>query len=756
MNRSLILHLSLLIVHATFSNGATHHIAIDPSDSRDDIIRKAAELTPSKAQMLHHLDEYNGFIHFGPNTFTRVSDWGSGKEDPKVFNPPSVDTDQWCRIMKESGMRKVVITVKHHEGFCIWQTRYNKEFSVHQSPWKNGKGDVLRSLSESCKKYGLKLGVYLSPADLYQMESPTGIYGNESKYRDSIIPTDPETFQTNPMKQRKVADGLPTFKVSADDYNRYFMNQLYELLTDYGPIHEVWFDGAHPKRKGGQKYIRVEWIKMIRQLAPEAVIFGGPDARWCGNEHGGTRDPEWNVLTVDSLASSGYDRPVDDIGSEKQLLKKTYDVYGKTYQSNYLYYLVSEVDVSIRTNWFWRNDTTQHVRDADDVFDMYERSVGGNAVFLLNIPPNIDGKFSPRDEATLLEVGKRIKSTYGNNLAQGATSNAAGLFDNKLTTFWQPNKTSGSFTVTLPETRTVNRVVLQENIESTGQRVKTHALDAWVDNAWHEVATGTTIGYKKILRFQTVTTNRFRVRILDSRLAPTVATFSAHFFATAPLPVHVVRNAQGLVSMDAKRGKHQQAGADLTIRYTLDGSEPTEKSPTYSKPLDLPLGGSVKARSFSDNRLGPINTTQLGISQKEWKVVSFSSEHDDKYSANKAIDGNPATFWHTSWQTNRPHPHHLAIDLGKNYHIKGITYLPRQDLVVPDGMIESGSVELSKDGKTWHSAGNFKFGNIVNDPHERTFLFPKSGHARYIKLISKTGAQNKPYAGAAEIQVLAK
>ncbi len=170
-------------------------------------------------------------------------------------------------------MKKVLLTVKHHDGYCLWQTRYNKNFSVHQSRWKNGKGDVLRKLVDSAKKYGLKIGVYLSPADLYQMENADGYYGNLSKYQDSIIPTEVEAFRSDPMKQRKVPADWPAFKVSADDYNRYFMNQLYELLTEYGPVHEVWFDGAHPKRKGGQKYIRHEWFALIRKLAPQAVIL---------------------------------------------------------------------------------------------------------------------------------------------------------------------------------------------------------------------------------------------------------------------------------------------------------------------------------------------------------------------------------------------------------------------------------------------------------------------------------------------------
>ncbi|MCP5537475.1 MAG: alpha-L-fucosidase [Akkermansiaceae bacterium] len=740
---------ALLLSLATPGLAYEHSVEIKPTDSPETIIEKAARVVPNKAQLNHHLNEFNGFIHFGPNTFTG-REWGSGKENAKAFNPPEVDTDQWCRIMKAAGMRKVVITVKHHDGYCTWQTRYNKTFSVHQSPWQNGQGDVLRLLSDSCRKYGLQLGIYISPADLYQIESKDGLYGNLSKYRDSVIPTDPASFKTNPLKQREVDKGLPTFKVKADDYNRYFMNQLYEVLTEYGPIHEVWFDGAHPKRKGGQTYIRDEWFKMIRRLAPEAAIFGGPDVRWCGNEAGRTRASEWNVLPVESMATSGFDRPKDDIGSDPHLTAKTYEVYGKQHQVKHLYYLIAETDVSIRHGWFWRNDSEQKVRDADDVFDMYERSVGGNSVLLLNVPPNNMGKFSARDEATLLEVGKRITSTYGTNLADGASSAANGLFDNNLTTYWQPDGQTGEFTVKLTQARRVNRIVLQENIQSVGQRVREHALDAWLDGTWKEVARATTIGYKRILRFDPVTTDQFRLRVLGSRLQPTIATFSAHYYAPAPMPVSMTRTSDGMVTLATSKK------SGLAIHYTLDGSDPTPGSAVYTKPLDLPEGGTVKACSYDGHQLGAVAETRFGISNKGWKILSCSSEHNATFAAAKAIDGDPKTFWHSSWETNQPHPHHLAIDLGRGHTITGVTYLPRQDRPVPDSMVESGTIELSNDGKTWHHAGDFTFGNLVNDPTQRSLVFKKPCRARYLRFTSKTGAQGKPYAGAAEIGVLGK
>lgn len=508
-------------------------IEMKATDTAVDIIDKASDVRPSARQMQHHQDEFIAFIHFGPNTFTG-KEWGNGMEDPNVFNPPEVDTDQWCRVVKAAGMTKVILTTKHHDGYCLWPTRYNRDFSIRQSPWKNGQGDVVRAFVDSARKYDLKVGFYLSPADLYQIESEGGLYGNRSEYRDSVIPTKAEFFQSDPLKQRAVADGLPTFKVRADDYNRYYMNQLYELLTEYGPIHEVWIDGAHPKRKGNQQYVRDEWFRMIRKLAPEAVIFGGPDARWCGNEFGGTRESEWNVLTIDNLKVCGYDRQPDEIATDRMITAKEYDVYGQSFQSHYLYYIIPEVDTSIRDGWFWRNDTEQKVKTPDEIFDIYERSVGGNSVFLLNIPPNRFGRFSSRDEQCMLEVGRRISQTYGRDLSNDASASVGNLLDHNISTYWQADSKTTALTVTLPSSRKVNRVCLQEAIADVGQRVKEHALDVWVDGHWQQVAAGTTIGYKKILRFDTVTADRFRVRILDARKAPAIASFSAHYYPDRP------------------------------------------------------------------------------------------------------------------------------------------------------------------------------------------------------------------------------
>ena len=253
-------------------------IKVNDSDSKEVIIQKAAHVVPTDNQLRALEKEFIAFIHFGPNTFTRM-EWGTGKEDPSIFDLKTLDTDQWCKAIKAAGMKLVMLTVKHHDGFCLWQTRYTKH-GIMSTGFQDGKGDILRDLSKSCKKYGLKLGVYLSPADLYQIENPEGLYGNGSK---KTLRTIPREVEGRPFANKT------KFQFVVDDYNEYFMNQLFEILTEYGEVDEVWFDGAHPKQKGGQTYNYKAWQQVIRTLAPHAAIFGKEDIRWCGNEAGRTR-----------------------------------------------------------------------------------------------------------------------------------------------------------------------------------------------------------------------------------------------------------------------------------------------------------------------------------------------------------------------------------------------------------------------------------------------------------------------------------
>ncbi|MBS1577291.1 MAG: alpha-L-fucosidase [Bacteroidetes bacterium] len=705
-----------------------------PTDSKADIIAKAAHTIPTPRQYAALKNEFFGFICLGPNTFTGV-EWGSGIEDPAVFDLKNVDTDQWCKAMKAAGMKMVVIVAKHHDGFVLWQSRYTN-YGVMSSPFKNGKGDIVKELSASCKKYGLKLGVYLSPADLNQMERKDGLYGNGSAYSERTIP---RAVPGRPFTNKT------TFTFKVDDYNEYFLNQLYELLTEYGPISEVWFDGAHPKHKGGQTYNYPAWRTLIRKLAPKAVIFGKDDVRWCGNESGRTRATEWNVMPYPfnpDTASYFPDFTAEDLASDQKL-----------YNAKYLHYQQAETNTSIREGWYYRDDTEQKVRSADDVFDIYERAVGGNSTFMLNIPPNRQGSFSERDVNSLVEAGKRIRETYSHNLFAGA-SGAKALLDNNAQTYVQLKQNTGELLINTPKPITINRLMLQEAILSHGERVAKHALDAWINNQWKEIASATNIGYKRILRFPEVTASKFRIRILDSRAAPAISTVAAYYYRTRPPQLEINTDFNGFVSITPKiqdfnwKTYGENAAANINsgieIRYTTDGTLPDKYAKLYTAPLQL-SNGVLKAAAFSKTEMGSIVTAQIGIPKKDWKLVTVSSEQNT-HTGISAFDANPKTFWQSNATGSRQY---IIIDLNKNYHLKGFAYTPQT--ANKEGMMQKGVVSVSTDGKNWIQVGSFQFGNLINDPTKRNFFFQQNIDARFVKIEATEIANNGNSLSIAEI-----
>lgn len=487
-------------------------VKIDGDDANT-IIEKAANVVPTVNQLAALDREFIAFIHFGPNTFTG-KEWGSGFESSETFALETLDTDQWCKAIKDAGMKMVIFTAKHHDGYIMWQSRYT-DHGIMSSKFRDGKGDVLRDLSESCRKYGLELGIYLSPADLYQIESPDGLYGNLSK---PTLRTIPREVEGRPFSNKT------KFKFNVDDYNEYYLNQLFELLTEYGPISEIWLDGAHPKTKGGQTYNYNAWRELIRTLAPKANVFGREDLRWCGNEGGHTRDSEWNVVPYmanpDTLTWYS-DMMADPLGGREQLC-----------EGKYLHYQPAETDVSIRDGWFWRDNTHQQTRTADNVFDMYERSVGGNAILLLNLPPDNQGRFPEKDLKILEETGRRIRETYGIDLLEGAKCPKA-LLDNDIDTYIKV-RDGEDFVVTLPEKRWINRIVLQEAIATVGERAERFAVDARIDGEWKEIATSTNIGHKRILRVNDIETDALRFRLLQSRAMVAISKMSAYYSHWGP------------------------------------------------------------------------------------------------------------------------------------------------------------------------------------------------------------------------------
>lgn len=710
--------------HIRYSNT----IEITSTDTRETIIEKAAHVVPTANQLCALQKEFIAFIHFGPNTFTRM-EWGNGKEDPKIFDLKTLDTDQWCEAMKAAGMKMVILTVKHHDGFVLWQSRYTQH-GIMSTGFKDGKGDVLKDLSASCRKYGLRLGIYLSPADLYQIENPDGLYGNLSKY---TLRTIPREVPGRPFENKK------RFEFMVDDYNEYFLNQLFELLTEYGPIDEVWFDGAHPKRKGGQTYNYQAWKTLIRTLAPKAVIFGREDVRWCGNEAGQTRATEWNVIPYamnPDTASSFSDLTDIDLGSREAL-----------YKGKYLHYQQAETNTSIREGWFYRDDTHQRVRSADDVFDMYERAVGGNSTFLLNIPPNRDGRFSDTDVNVLKEVGKRISETYGVDLLKGAKGPKK-VLDGKADTYIMVTE---PIVITLSSPVTFNRLLLQEAVAAKGERVETHAVDAWIDGTWKEIAHSTNIGYKRILRFPDVATDRLRIRITSSRQIPAISNVTAHYYHSRPPQLTCRREKNGLMTIEPQKqafgwkahgediAKNLNAG--FTIHYTTDGTEPDENAPVYEAPFMMGKG-ELKAVSVLNGQKGALLHERIGFVKKNWKPINIESPE-----MAKAFDDDPQSYWMSEEQA----PRFIAIDLGKTETLSGFAYTPQTEHA--KGMMAKGVIQISTDGKNWENVEHFEFGNLINDPTKRFHYFSKTVTSRYVRIEATEIAADGTLLSIAEIDL---
>lgn len=481
-----------------FGQGAKNYVMISPNDSEQAIITKAANVTPSARQLRWQQLELTAFFHFGMNTFTG-NEWGTGKEDPILFNPTHLDARQWVRSVKEAGIKQVIITAKHHDGFCLWPSKYT-EHSVKNSPWKNGKGDVVKEVAAACKEYHVGFGVYLSPWD---RNSP--LYG------------------------------------SGDAYNNYFLNQLTELLTQYGQVDEVWFDGANGEGPNGKKqvYDFDRWYKLIRKLQPGAVIaIMGPDVRWVGTESGYGRETEWSVIPANNL-----DQQTIANGSQHDLVIKPHgDMTGndlgsreKIKNAKGLVWYPAEADVSIRPGWFFHESENTKVKSPEKLLDIYYSSVGKNCVMLLNIPPDRDGLINQNDIDALNGWKKLRDETFGTNLLKGASVecpngiNTKLALDDQYNTFFttKAKDTATTITMQLKKRQTFDVLLLQENI-AIGQQVEKFVLEYWTGNNWEKVTEGTTIGYKRLLRFPAVTAEKVRLKIESSRLNPALSTIGLY------------------------------------------------------------------------------------------------------------------------------------------------------------------------------------------------------------------------------------
>jgi alpha-L-fucosidase len=450
---------------------------------------------PTEQQMAWHEMELNAFVHFTTNTFTD-KEWGYGDESPKVFNPTALDANQWAQTLKEAGFKNMILTAKHHDGFCLWPSKYT-DHSVEQSPWKGGKGDVVREASEACKKAGIHFGIYLSPWDRHQSSYATPAYIT------------------------------------------YYRNQLKELFTNYGPVFEMWFDGANggdgyyggareKRRIDGRTYY--DWpntLAIVRKIQPKVLFFSdaGPSLRWCGNEKGFVAETNWNTINVDTLYAG-------KAGIEDLL--NTGSIDGNKW-------VPAEVDVSIRPGWFYHQKEDSLVKSPERLFEIYLTSVGRGSTLLLNVPPDQRGLFHENDVESLQGFRKLVDEAFKNNLAKGAVAKAgsfrgksasfaaANLIDGEGQTYWttDDNTKTGSIELNWKTEQKINYIVLQEYIR-LGQRVKSFSVDVWKNNEWKRIADATTIGYKRILKTEPVETTKIRITINDAKACPVLSEIAVY------------------------------------------------------------------------------------------------------------------------------------------------------------------------------------------------------------------------------------
>ena len=531
------LGLSLLMVGCALQPNQVYyekHVEFPADATIEQKIDMASRLVPTAQQLEWQQMEFTAFLHFGMNTFTG-NEWGHGTDSPALFNPSELDCEQWVKALKDGGFKMALITAKHHDGFCLWQTE-TTEYSVKNSPWKDGKGDVVRELRDACEKYGMKFGVYLSPWDR-----------NAPSYGDSPA------------------------------YNKFFIAQLTELLTNYGEVHEVWFDGACAEGPNGKKQ-EYDWtaiLAKIRELQPKAVTaIMGDDVRWVGNEGGLGRETEWSATVIPpgsythkkaAKEALGLEEMSKDLGS-RELVAKAQEVY----------WYPSEVDVSIRPGWFYHAEQDGQVRSLANLVNIYYRSVGCNSVLLLNIPPDRRGLIHEIDVQRIKELSEYINKTFATNYVEkGKQDWAAQVGESK-----EYDVKPGAM---------VNTFLIQEDI-TKGQRVEDFLVEVYSNGAWQYATEGTTIGYKRLLRFSDCQPEKVRVTIRGARATANISNVGLYY--AEPLQD---KNARVRLS-DVNTAEWKAVGADAAQAF--DGNTATAWTTDGLSALVVDMGKEESVAGF--------------------------------------------------------------------------------------------------------------------------------------------------------------
>ena len=644
---------------------------------------------PSQEQSDWQKLETYAFIHFGLNTYNDL-EWGYGNTPASTFNPVNLDCEQWVATLKQCGMKGVILTAKHHDGFCLWQTE-TTDYSIANSPYKNGKGDMVKELSDACKKYGLKFGLYLSPWDRNNSE-----YGRE-------------------------------------DYVETYHKQIDELTSNYGDLFEFWFDGANggngyyggadeTRSIDAKKYYDYERARdTILKRHPDAMIFGGTcqTIRWVGNEQGWAGDTDWCMINPELSDNTKH----LNHGSE-----------------NGTHWIPAEVDVSIRPGWFYHKREDHQVKSVAQLTDIYYRSVGHNANLLLNFPINLDGKIPALDSLRATEWHEIIVNDFKDNILKnaevrvdnerGRKFKAENVIDDDWDTYWATDDgyNFGTISFSFDKPVKMNRVVLQEYIP-LGQRVKDFYMEGELNGKWFKINpfdTLSTIGYKRIVRFNTVELDKLIIYFEESRgplCINNIEAYCAPILLTEPA---ISRNYDNIVTIESSDN-------EADIYYTTDGSNPDENSSRYDNAFVFNNKGVIKAITYDHN-----TKKKSDISMKE---LDLPKEYYQTSSSNKIFDGNTNSMVYLD--IDEP----IVITFKEEQIISGFRYTPNQ---MRDASRHIVDYEFYVDGKLIKESS---FGNIKNNPIEQVVKF-KNIKGKEVKFVPKSNTDKAKNCGIAEFSVI--
>ena len=654
------------------------------------------EPIPSPEQIAWHQMETYAFVHFGLNTFNDL-EWGGGDTPASTFNPTDLDCEQWAATLKACGMKGVILTAKHHDGFCLWPTK-STDYNISKSPYKNGNGDLVRELSDACRKYGLRFGIYLSPWDR-----------NNAEY------------------------GFP-------GYVETYHQQINELTSNYGPLFEFWFDGANGgtgyygganerRSINAREYYDYQRAKdTILNRHHDAMIFGGPcqTIRWIGNEQGWAGATNWAMLSDDN--------------NYNQL------TYGCENGDSWI---PAEVDVSIRPGWFYHQREDHQVKTLAKLVDIYYNSVGHNANLLLNFPVGLSGKIYPHDSLRAMEFYHTISNELKDNLLldakvyaddeRGCKFSASKVNDGNPETFWATNDDYpyGSIAFEFEKPVMMNRVLLQEYI-ALGQRVKSFYLEGELNGEWFKIPTydtTSTIGYKRIVRFNTVELDKLVIYFEDSRGPLCISNIEAYCAPALLSEPTISRNYENVVTIES-------SDKNSEVYYTVDGSDPVVdvNANKYDKPFIFKDKGVIKAVSFDvvSGKSSAVSTKMLPLPHDSFKVIS------PEKGFNKIYDGSGFSITYMLMENAV-----IELEYNETQMITGFSYLPSQGR---DASRHINEYEFFVDGKLISKGA---FGNIKNNPIEQIINF-ETVVGKRVRFVAKGNTDNAKSCNIAEFGVFVK